>query len=115
MLNRENNSYSISATITTDIITKSKETLDCFKSIDAKAVFWNLFHYSVLDNDWISFYENMSDFILTNSDVLESKGIPEGRMMELINNFLVIHYMICYLRLKPSAGNHFTLCTEIVA
>lgn len=92
MLNREGNSYSISATITSDIVTNAQDTLTCFKSIDAKAVFWNLFHYSSPSTDWRAFYSDMSNFILMNSDHLEAMEIPEGRMMELINNFLAGYF-----------------------
>ncbi len=88
LLNSVGNAYSISATITDDIVNASSETIDCFKSLNAKAVFWNLFHYSESTSDWEAFYSKMSQFILSYSDVLESEKIPEGRMMELINNFL---------------------------
>lgn len=87
ILNEIHGPYCISATVTQDVIDNKDSVLYDFKKLGVENIFWNLFHFSHSSANAIQFYEDMTNFILSSYDLLESEGIKEGRIIEQLNLF----------------------------
>lgn len=92
ILNKRQIKYSLSSTVSKDVIENKEYIFSWLAKIPIKNVFWNIFHYSNYSNEWSDFYDKMSDFIFESYDKLFDLGIAEGKVNEHFDWLIKGHF-----------------------
>ena len=88
LLNKLNCNYCISATVTPKVVEHKNEVLKWLIDNKIKNVFWNLYHYSNVSDEWEEHYCKMSDFITESYLVLKENNVGEEKIKEQLEMFL---------------------------
>ena len=92
LMNEHSIRYSLSATVSKDVIENKEQVFSWLKNSDIKNVFWNILHFSSYTDSWGDFYENMADFMIESYDKLLEYKIGEGKLNEHLDLFINNHF-----------------------
>lgn len=93
-LNKVGAEFSISSTVTRDLIENKESVITWLEDLSVHNVFWNLFHYSERSDSWQKFYVDMASFIESCHDDLVSHDIYDEKIQEQLNLFLKHEFKI---------------------